>query len=208
MNNKESNRNLYVAGGIIVGILVVLFLSSMTQFGSMMSWSTNPVSSYRATSVRLIDKHFIEQMIPHHEGAIEMAKLALIKSEHQEIKTLSEAIIEAQTKEIQDMGGWYTDWFGRSVLRGGDTMMGGGMMSGSGMHMGGQEDVTALENSTNFDKVFIEQMIPHHQLAIMMARMLRAGTDRPEMLQLADDIIVSQSKEITEMQIWYKSWYR
>ena len=39
------------------------------------------------------------------------------------------------------------------------------------MHMGGKEDMTDLENTSDFDKAFIEQMIPHHQLAIMMAQM-------------------------------------
>ena len=53
-----------------------------------------------------IDKHFIEQMIPHHDGAVAMAKLALEKSNRPEIKTLANAIIEGQTKEIQDMRGY------------------------------------------------------------------------------------------------------
>ncbi|MBY0472865.1 DUF305 domain-containing protein, partial [Patescibacteria group bacterium] len=67
---------------------------------------------------------------------------------------------------------------------------------------------TALENASDFDKAFIEEMIPHHQLAIMMAQMLRAGTNRPEMQQLAENIITSQSQEIQEMQSWYKQWYQ
>ena len=87
-------------------------------------------------------------------------------------------------------------------------MMSGGMMSLSGMHMGGQEDIAVLENAVDFDKAFIEAMIPHHQLAIMMANMLESGTNRPEMLQLAKNIISSQSKEIREMQTWYVQWYR
>lgn len=86
--------------------------------------------------------------------------------------------------------------------------MGGGMMSQSGMHMGGQEDMTALENAPDFDKAFIEEMIPHHQLAIMMANMLQSGTNRPEMQQLAKNIIESQSKEIQQMQTWYTQWYK
>jgi len=83
-----------------------------------------------------------------------------------------------------------------------------GMMSQSGMHMGGQEDMTALENAPDFDKAFLEEMIPHHQLALMMVQMLEAGSNRPEMLQLAKNITVSQSKEIKEMQGWYQQWYK
>jgi uncharacterized protein (DUF305 family) len=51
-------------------------------------------------------------------------------------------------------------------------------------------------------------MIPHHQLAIIMAQMLKAGTNRPEMLTLANNITESQSKEIEQMESWYKSWYK
>src|SRR3989338_3691069 len=60
----------------------------------------------------------------------------------------------------------------------------------------------------NIDEHFIEQMIPHHELAIIMAQMLKAGTNRPEMLTLANNITESQSKEIEQMQSWYKSWYK
>ena len=153
-----------------------------------------------------IDRHFIEQMIPHHEGAVEMAELALTNSTHAEIRTLATAIIEAQNKEIQDMTAWYQDWFGRSVSK--ESTMMGGMMSQGGMHMGSTQDVAALKNASDFDKEFIEQMIPHHQMAIMMARMLESGTNRSEMQQLAEDIINSQTKEIQQMQNSYQTWYK
>lgn len=82
------------------------------------------------------------------------------------------------------------------------------MMSVGGMHMGGKEDIKILENAADFDEAFIEGMIPHHQLAIMMAQMLRSGTNRFEMLTLANNIIESQSREITKMQGWYNNWYK
>jgi uncharacterized protein (DUF305 family) len=106
------------------------------------------------------------------------------------------------------MNGWYNDWFGSDVPKVSVGMMGGGMMSQNGMHMGGQEDMTILENASDFDKAFVEEMIPHHQLAIMMANMLQSGTNRPEMQQLAKNIISSQSKEIQQMQVWYVEWYK
>ncbi len=56
------------------------------------------------------DQAFIEAMIEHHEGAIEMAELALISAEHDEIKELSRAIIDAQTSEIIDMRDWARQW--------------------------------------------------------------------------------------------------
>jgi uncharacterized protein (DUF305 family) len=56
------------------------------------------------------DIRFIDAMIPHHEGAIVMAKEALTKSARPEIKALAEAIIAAQTREIEQMRQWRAAW--------------------------------------------------------------------------------------------------
>jgi uncharacterized protein (DUF305 family) len=56
------------------------------------------------------DKAFIEMMIAHHEGAVDMAKLSENRAKHNEIKGLSRAIISAQEQEISDMKQWQNDW--------------------------------------------------------------------------------------------------
>lgn len=56
------------------------------------------------------DKAFIEMMITHHEGAVDMAELSASRAKHDEIKQLSQAIITAQDKEIADMKQWQRDW--------------------------------------------------------------------------------------------------
>lgn len=193
------NKILFAIGGVIGGLIL----------GATFAGGVFPeVRNGNIGVMGNIDRHFIEQMIPHHDGAIAMATLALKEAVRPEIKTLAEAVIRDQNREIGDMRGWYKDWFQIEVPNGSSSMMGGGMMSGSGMHMGGQEDMQTLGNANDFDKAFIEAMIPHHQLAVMMAQMLRSGTSRPEMLSLANNIIESQSREIQEMQSWYKSWYK
>lgn len=147
-----------------------------------------------------IDQHFIVQMIPHHEGAIAMANIALERSKRAEILSLAKGIIEAQEKENRDMRSWYQSWFDSAPPQGG---MGG-------MHMDGMEgDTKELESVSDaeFDREFIEQMIPHHEMAVMMAEMLRAATERSEMKQLADNVITSQSREIEMMRGWLTAWY-
>ncbi|OGI91929.1 hypothetical protein A2933_01600 [Candidatus Nomurabacteria bacterium RIFCSPLOWO2_01_FULL_46_18] len=198
-------------GGVVIG-LVLASIFTPTMFPGYRNGGSRMMGDNQNTEntqiMGNIDRHFIEQMIPHHEGAVAMAELALEKSKRPEIKTLANAIIVGQSSEIEDMTVWYKNWFGKDVPKGNTAMMGGGMMLGNGMHMGGQEDMNSLETATDFDKAFIEAMIPHHQLAIMMAQMLKSGTDRSEMLSLANNIIESQSKEIEEMQNWYQSWYK
>src|SRR3989344_9676338 len=66
-----------------------------------------------------IDQRFIVQMIPHHEGAIAMAEIALERSKRPEIISLANGIIEAQTREITDMRAWYQSWFDSAPPEGG-----------------------------------------------------------------------------------------
>lgn len=56
------------------------------------------------------DKAFIEMMIAHHEGAVDMAELSENRAKHDEIKKLSREIIAAQEQEISDMRQWQRDW--------------------------------------------------------------------------------------------------
>ncbi len=207
MNNNQNNKIIYGIGGIVIGLILATLFTPIMRYGGMMSWNYKQNPSVRTGIINSIDQHFIEQMIPHHDGAIAMANLALEKATRPKIKTLAQAILKAQTAENQEMRSWYQDWFGKSVPTGTNLGM-GGMMSQGGMHMGSTQDIEALKNASDFDKEFIEQMIPHHQMAIMMARMLETGTNRPEMQQLAKNIIKSQSEEIQQMQDWYTNWYK
>ena len=151
-----------------------------------------------------IDRHFIEQMIPHHDDAITMAKLAQQRATRPEIKTLASAIIEAQTKENNQMRAWYKQWYGQDVPAINAGMMGHGQMHG-GM-MSGDADFGNLETSTDFDRDFIREMIPHHQMALMMVSMLISSAERPEMKKLGQDIIEAQTREIEQMRNWYVEW--
>lgn len=77
--------------------------------------------------------------------------------------------------------------------------------------MGGMMDEMAdlqiLETAPVFDKEFIEQMIPHHQMGVMMARMVLSRSDRPEIEDLARAIITTQTAEIEQMRDWYQVWF-
>lgn len=196
----------YALVGLLVGGFVVWLIMSIlsnSSKGGMMNSKLNSQAMMQNSGG--IDSHFIEQMIPHHEDAIVMAKLALIKAKRPEVKQLAQNIIDSQGKEINQMKSWYKEWFGNEVQTNSKGMMGNNNGMHSGM-MGDASDVTKLEQSADFDKTFVEEMIPHHQMAVMMATMLKNGTERAEMKQLADDIITAQNNEIVQMRGWLKSW--
>ena len=213
----KKNTISYIIIGLVFGMLVGVFASSysvnnnMTGMMRMMGFRSNGSPRTMMGNADSIDQHFIEQMIPHHEDAVTMANLALNKAKRNEIKTLATNITDSQTKEIDQMKEWYKNWYGQDVPQN-EQVMGGHMMEQSdSMHMGmmGDEtDMARLETTSDFDKAFIEDMIPHHQMAIMMATMLKNGTTRPEMKKLANDIIEAQSAEIEQMRTWYSQWYK
>jgi uncharacterized protein (DUF305 family) len=183
---------------IIVGVAVLVLLSVL--------WFSGPDAGFAAGDM---DRHFMEQMIPHHEDAVAMSELALTRAEHPELKQLAETIIRDQTREIEQMRTWYISWYGVDAPMGDDAFrgreMGGGMMGG-GM-MDDEADMEVLQAASVFDKEFIEQMIPHHQMGVMMARMVLGRSDRPEIQELARAIIRTQTAEIEQMQDWYQDWY-
>lgn len=206
---KEDLLFGFLAGLLFAWIIIIFSINTNSQ-GMLRMMGIHNSNSGVITNSDVMDAHFIEQMIPHHEDAITMAKIAQTKSTHSEIKSLANSIIDTQTKEIMQMKDWYKKWFGRELPVSFEVMNIHGMMSNtSRMHMGtigNESDITSLENAENFDKKFIEEMIPHHQMAVMMASMLKNGTTRSEMRQLADSIITNQSAEIDQMRKWYKDW--
>lgn len=180
-----------VAVGLVGIVLTLLFMGPNTGF-------TPPVGMMGGN----MDAMFIEQMIPHHDDAIAMAELALVRAEHPEIEQLAEDIKRNQTAENVQMREWYSDWFASDVPDSGGESGFMGSMMGDGM-----VDLEDLENAEPFDKMFIEQMIPHHQMALMMSQMAGGASDRPEMRDFTDSIIEAQSAEIESMQDWYAEWY-
>ncbi len=164
------------------------------------------------------DRHFIEMMIPHHDGAVKMADLALKRSKNADVLKLAEAIKRDQTLEIAQMRAWYKDWYKADVpdipsrpLKSPNHMMGmnGGKMGMGnmmGMHNMMATDLKTLETAkdSDFDKAFLAEMIPHHKMALMMSNMI-VDSDRPEMRKLAQNILRSQSQEIDQMRGWYSN---
>jgi len=177
---------------VIVGMLGLIVTVAYVQ----------PVAFSGTATAGGTDAMFIERMIPHHDDAIEMAELALTRAEHPEIKQLAADVKRTQTAENAQMRTWYREWFGTAVPDVGvsSPMMSGMMGSGAG-------SMADLEVAEPFDKAFIEAMIPHHQMGIMMSQMAGRTSARPETRGLTSSIIEAQSAEIAKMQAWYDEWY-
>jgi uncharacterized protein (DUF305 family) len=160
----------------------------------MMDGMMGDVSGIAAADDVPFDAMFIDSMIEHHQGAIDMAEMALDQAEHEEILTLAEEIIAAQTAEIGQMQSWRDEWYPDQAPTGGMSMSMGEMMV--------SDDV-----AVPFDQRFIKAMISHHQGAIDMAGMALQMAEHEEISTLAEAIIAAQTLEIEQMQNWLADWY-
>ncbi|MCF2972506.1 DUF305 domain-containing protein [Synechococcus sp. Nb3U1] len=155
------------------------------------------------------DLRFIDAMIPHHEGAVIMAKEALEKSQRPEIRQLAEAILAAQSEEIEQMQAWRPSWYPeapRYPLMWHEEM--GHMMAMTPERLSDMRMDSDLGSANDwFDLRFIEAMIRHHEGAVIMAEEALEKSQRPEIRQLAEAILASQQAEIDQMRGWREQWY-
>lgn len=138
---------LYGVIGLLVGVLLTVFIAAVSvntnnqTMMRMMGMHTNEQgSSSNGSSMSMddmtndlknksgdeFDKAFLEEMIIHHQGAIDMANLVLQKSTKPELRNLANDIITAQTKEINQMKTWQQQW-GYGTSSSSDNSMGGMM---------------------------------------------------------------------------------
>ncbi|MFF9065519.1 DUF305 domain-containing protein [Streptomyces sp. NPDC014891] len=141
------------------------------------------------------DVMFAQMMIPHHEQALEMARLADGRAQDPEVRKLVTAIERAQDPEIRKMRAWLAGW-GRPEAAGHGS--GGHGMAG----MMSEQDMKSLAAAEGkaFDRRFAELMIAHHDGAVAMAEDERRGGENPTAKALADDVVRTQSAEVTALR--------
>ncbi len=184
--------------------LVVLLVGCGAPHASSPSSAVSPATALPAVrsvaNVSDSDVSFAQQMIPHHQQAVEMADLALSRETSPEVKKLAEQIKAAQGPEIEMMSMWLQSW-GAPMEMGEDHSghdMGGMDMSG----MMSDDDMQALADAqgAEFDRMWLEMMIAHHQGAISMAEQVKAASSNADVTSLAGAVMTGQAEEIDTMQ--------
>ncbi|MGX1268411.1 DUF305 domain-containing protein [Streptomyces phaeoluteigriseus] len=143
------------------------------------------------------DVTFAQMMIPHHQQALEMARLADGRASDSEVKDIAAKIEQAQDPEIGTMRGWLKSWnrpTAAGSMPGMDHGSGGGMMSDGDM-----EHLKAMKGA-EFDKMFADMMIEHHNGAITMAESERKNGENADAVTMAGDIVEGQSAEVEQLQ--------
>ncbi|MGW2745576.1 DUF305 domain-containing protein [Streptomyces sp. NPDC001450] len=161
------------------------------------SASASPSPSAPATAHNAQDVAFAQGMIPHHQQALEMARLADGRASSARVKDLAARIEKAQDPEIRTMTGWLRAW-GEQVPMAGMDHSGHAGMSG----MMSEDDMAALKKATgkDFDTKFLSLMVEHHQGAVEMATTEKGEGRYGPAKGMADDIVSAQNAEIEEMK--------
>lgn len=185
-------RTLSIAVATFVAVITVSACgSSGHQAGTS---STSSSASATTQAHNQADVTFAQDMIPHHQQAVQMSDIMLGKQGiDPRVLQLSNQIKAAQGPEIQQMQSWLNQWGQPTVSMAPDTLMPG---------MLAEQDITALQNAQGVDasRLFLTGMIQHHQGAIAMAQdEIKAG-QYPPAIALAHSIVTSQQQEITTMQ--------
>lgn len=158
-----------------------------------------PGGSTATVALNEADVEFAQGMIAHHEQAIEMAEIALDPNvgASPEVVDLATRIKDAQDPEVELMTGWLTA-AGEPVVM--DTSDGHDMSSMDGMMTAEQMDSLSAMTGTEFDQMWLEMMIAHHEGAISQSETVKADGSNADVLALADQIITAQQGEIAEMK--------
>lgn len=133
------------------------------------------------------NRAFLSMMIPHHQGAIDMAEMELKMGKDAKVKQWARKIIQDQKKEIAEMQKLLTSQ--------------GGMDEDMAAQMKNMMNMPDM-NGMDPDKIFVQMMIPHHASAIHMAGMALEKSGNFEVLRLARNIVSAQGKEIYDFKVW------
>jgi len=158
-----------------------------TEHGTHPSASTDS-----ASAVNSADAMFVTMMIPHHQQAIEMSDMLLGKTgADEQVRALARRVKDAQGPEIEQMETWLAEW---NMEPAGQMSHGDGMMSA--------DDMEALEAAQGNDaaRLYLEQMIVHHEGAIEMAEVQLEEGRNPDVVALAQAVVDTQAAEIAEMR--------
>ncbi len=204
MSFRTTRRAASAATALAAATLIVAGCSSSESSSptghESSGHGTTATSSSQNAAHNQADVRFNQMMIPHHEQAVEMADLVPSRTDNVQLRTLATQIRNAQQPEIDQMTARLKSWGVAVDDEGGH---GGHSMSGDMDGMMSDAQITSLENArgAQFDTLWLQGMIVHHQGAITMADAELAGGGDPESRSLAMQIKNTQQAEIDRMNV-------
>jgi uncharacterized protein (DUF305 family) len=177
------------AGGIAVVLLAAAMLVAVA-------------CGTRAQPAVPYDLQFIDAMVAHHQAAIDMSLPVDTNAMRSELKDFARKVVDDQSREIALMKGWRQQWYPGKPQVPTVMVMPGMKSSMEGMGSGQMKALRGAE----YDLMYVDMMIPHHEGAVALAREALARATHPEVKELAQRIIDIQQGEIGMMNRWKEGW--
>lgn len=162
-------------------LLLNLFLVSGIAFGD------------EAIPKKPYDLTFIDEMIEHHKGGVEMAKIGEVKGYRKIIREMSSKMIKDQMNEIKKLRNWRNEWYPNAKPY-------------NSHNVGMRTEELAKRSGNHFDVSFLDSMNMHHMGAIFLGSEGQRRGKRRELIQLAKKIASMQYKELNMMREMREEW--
>lgn len=177
---------------------VVFLLLAVVAAGALVACGSDEEDSSGAAQAET-DKAFLTGMVAHHRSAIEMAEIAQKRGEDPYIKGLAGDILSTQDPEIVRMVEIYQRLFDGDLKPDPGAHDGLGLSAQEAGMTHSPETTKMLRSADPFDRAFVDEMVPHHRGAVKMAKVALKSTRDADLRELAEGIIMTQEREITEM---------
>jgi uncharacterized protein (DUF305 family) len=187
--------------GLAVFLFACVGVRVVTGIGMAAASSVHEMRSSPDATQAPYDLQFLDTMMAHHESAIDMAKIASAKASHVELKRSAMKMVTLQEEEISRLQDWREQSY-RGHPKAVNMRLPGMMDSMKGV------DVDTLKATVGqeFDLLFLDMMIPHHEGVIPMAKDALERSHDSRIKDLVKHIMTEQQKEIRQMKEWRDTW--
>jgi len=172
-----------------------LFARPSTDHSAMYKEMYAAINELAQKSGDAFEIAYVNMIIPHHEGAIDMANMVVNDAPHQETRDAAAKIIQDQRAEIAELTSFLKAQYGQDVQR--DDRM---MMDMSMMNM-------SMMDATMHEQHFLAMMREHHQSAIDLGELVLQQATSDTLLDQAQKMIHSQQEEQEQFSTWLQQWY-
>jgi uncharacterized protein (DUF305 family) len=196
MMKKSMNFGIF---GLLAGSAIAI--SSLANIAVAQPHSpSQPDGTPHTMPQKMGDQHFLAMMIHHDQKTIQMADLAIEKAENPQIKTLATHLKIQQNQEIKQLQSLSQQLYGSQLPTANMNCRNGMGGMGGGHGMGNMMSLTSWQNDPNFDQKFVQKMIHHQQMSINMASKAAENANSPQIQNLAQAIIKTQTAQIEKLR--------
>ncbi len=157
-----------------------------------------------------LEPTFMGEIIVHHQAVIEMSRIAMEKAEHPELESLAGMIINAQQHQIEEFTQLLDSKYGLTPEEAREQAPGEIPQILQEVNESLEEKVATVREApagSEFDRIWLSEVVPHHQTGILQFQAVQAGAEDPRLLLMANMGIGSQEMEIVQMLNWLIQWY-